>query len=103
MQTGDILIGRRFSGDAVQQMILAGSLASHAAMVVQDGTSGIWYVIDCPSDMGLLNRGAVRKTGLDEWLGMAMAEDFEVVWLPLDKKLRTFGDLNENQLNLWFN
>ena len=84
-------------------MILAGGLASHAAMVVQDGTTGTWYVIDCPSDMGLLNRGAVRKTGLDEWLGMAMAEDFEIVWLPLDKNLRAFGDLNEDHLNLWFN
>ena len=101
MMTGDILIGRRFSGDAAQQMILAGSLASHAAMIVQDGATR--YVIDCPTDMGLLNRGVVRKTELNDWLGMAMAEDYEIVWLPLDKNLRAFGDLNENQLNLWYN
>ena len=74
MQTGDVLIGRRFSGDAAEQMILSGGYASHAAMIVEDKKSGLTkYVIDCPNDMGLLNKIGVRKTELNEWLGMAMA------------------------------
>ena len=49
-----------------------------------------------------LNRTGVRKTELNEWLGLVLAEDYEVAWLPLDKNLRAFGDLSEEKLNLWF-
>ena len=34
-------------------------------------------------------------TELNEWLGLALAQDYEIVWLPLDKNLRSYGDLNE--------
>ena len=68
MLTGDILIGRRFTGDAAEQMILSGGYASHAAMIVEDNQGGrSKYVIDCPSDMGLLNRSGVRMTELNNW------------------------------------
>jgi len=36
METGDILIARRFTGLTSQQMLFSGSSASHAAMVVRD-------------------------------------------------------------------
>ena len=39
MQTGDILIGRRFTGDATQWMLLSGGYANHAAMIVADPDS----------------------------------------------------------------
>lgn len=104
MRTGDILIGRRFSGDAAEQMILSGGYASHVAMIVEDARGGpTKYVIDCPTDMGLLNRTGVRKTELNEWLGLVLAEDYDIAWLPLDKNLRAFGDLNVDNLNFWFN
>lgn len=103
MQTGDILIGRRFSGDSAEQMILSGGYASHAAMIVADRYHGqVKYVIDCPNDMGLLHKIGVRKTELNEWLGMALAEDYEVAWLPLNKNLRAFGDLKPDNLDIWF-
>lgn len=44
--------------------------------------------------MGLFNKAGVRKTELNEWLGTAMAQDYEIVWLPLDTNLRAFGDLD---------
>ena len=57
MLTGDILIGRRFSGEGAEQMILSGGLANHAAMILTDDFEEIpkdfRYVIDCPADMGL--------------------------------------------------
>lgn len=39
MKTGDILIGRRFSGDAAEYMILSGGYANHAAMIIVDENS----------------------------------------------------------------
>ena len=105
MKTGDILIGRRFSGDAAEYMILSGGYANHTAMIIVDENSPTKqrYVIDCPSDMGLFNKAVVRKTELNEWLGMRMQEDYEVVWLPMDPNLRGFGDLDEDNLINWFN
>lgn len=49
MKTGDILIGRRISGDSASMMILQGGVANHAAMIVD--YDGIKYVIDCPSEL----------------------------------------------------
>ena len=96
MQTGDILIGRRFSGDSAEWMLLSGGHANHAAMVIESNNSMYSkFVIDCPSDLGFINgRGTTRIMTLGEWLGEAFHEGFEVAWLPLDKDLRTFGDLD---------
>ena len=77
MLTGDILIGRRISGDSASWMIFEGGVANHAAMIVADpDNSFIKYVIDCPatSEQDLLNeQTGARKTELNEWLGMALA------------------------------
>lgn len=42
-------------------------------------------------------------TELNEWLGRALAQDYDIVWLPLNKKLRGLGDLSEPSLLSWFN
>lgn len=55
MQTGDILIGRRFTGDATEWMILEGGLANHAAMIYAPADSKQKFVIDCPSNVGYFN------------------------------------------------
>ena len=50
MQTGDILIGRRFAGDSASWMLLEGGVANHAAMIISDPNNAYTkYVIDCPS------------------------------------------------------
>ena len=50
MQTGDILIGRRFAGDSTSWMLLEGGVANHAAMIISDPNNAYTkYVIDCPS------------------------------------------------------
>jgi hypothetical protein len=36
MKTGDILVGRRFSGNAAEWMLLSGGLANHVAMIMKD-------------------------------------------------------------------
>ena len=41
-------------------------------------------------------------TELNVWLGQQLARDYEVVWLPLNKSLRAFGDLDEENLLRWF-
>ena len=95
MQTGDILIGRRFTGDATQWMLLSGGYANHAAMIVADPDSPQRMVIDCPSDTNYFNGiGGVRRLELNEWLGRTIAQGYDVAWLPLDKNLRAFGDLS---------
>lgn len=72
MQTGDILVGRRFSGNAAEWMILSGGFANHVAMIVE-GEHGTRYVIDCPSEIGAFSKiGGVSKTELGEWLNMAV-------------------------------
>ena len=53
MQTGDILIGRRFTGQSAEMMMFEGGFANHAAMIIANPDSPTKYVIDCPSDMGL--------------------------------------------------
>ena len=75
MLTGDILIGRRFSGEGAEQMILSGGLANHAAMILTDdfeeNPQGWRYVMDCPPDLGLGSfgeEGGVRVMELNEWL-----------------------------------
>ena len=52
MKTGDILVGRRFSGSAAEWMLLSGGFANHIAMVVVDDR-GLTYVIDCPTEIGV--------------------------------------------------
>ena len=102
MQTGDILIGRRFTGKTAEMMMFEGGFANHAAMIIANDDSPIKYVIDCPSDMGLYNgEGGVRLLELGDWLDEAMEYDYEVAWLPLNKNLRTFGDLNYENLAQW--
>ena len=78
-KTGDILIGRRFTGDATQWMLLEGGFANHAAMIYAPGTpkqagnSGL-FVIDCPKDGGMFNeKPGAAMTDLNEWLGRALA------------------------------
>ena len=39
---------------------------------------------------------------LNEWLGLALAQDYEIVWLPLSKNLRSYGDLDESAVSKWF-
>lgn len=77
MKTGDILIGRRISGDSASWMMLEGGVANHAAMIVADeSNSNLKYVIDCPavSEQNLLHaQSGARKTELNEWLGNALA------------------------------
>mgnify|MGYP003695155759 CR=1 FL=1 len=38
LQTGDILIGRKFVGYSTEQMVLSGGYASQVAMIVRDGS-----------------------------------------------------------------
>lgn len=33
---------------------------------------------------------------------MAVQDDFEVAWLPLNKKLRSYSEFDSDKLNLWF-
>ena len=96
MQTGDILIGRRFSGDAAEWMLLSGGFANHAAMIIEDPENPrAKYVIDCPSDLGFAEgTSGVRQMEFTEWIDQALEQDYEIVWLPLSKNLRTFGDLD---------
>ena len=101
MQTGDILVGRRFSGNAAEWMLLSGGFANHVAMIVE-GENGKRYVIDCPTEIGAFSEvSGVAKTELNEWLNMAVQDDFEVAWLPLNKNLRSYGDFDHDKLDLW--
>lgn len=40
-------------------------------------------------------------TELNEWLGRALAQDYDLVWLPLDNELREH--LSVDSLINWFN
>ena len=74
MKTGDILIGRRFSGDGAEWMLLSGGFANHAAMILEDSENPhAKYVIDCPSDMGFAEgKSGMRKMDLTEWIDQAL-------------------------------
>ena len=77
MKTGDILIGRRFTGEETGWMLLEGGYASHAAVVYQapqEEAENVRFVLDCPSDLGIFDKeGGARITELNEWLGHALA------------------------------
>lgn len=107
MKSGDILIGRRWSGDSAEWMLLYGGFANHVAMIFEEPMLGGHprkWVIDCPVNTSILyDKECGRKTELNEWLGEALAADYEVAWLPLDKNLRAFGDLNEVALMKFVN
>ena len=104
MKTGDVLVARRFTGDSAQWMILEGSFANHIAMIVEEpGNFFPVSVIDCPSDKGYLSEeGGVRKLELNEWLSLHFEQGYEVAWLPLDRNLRAFSELNEDGVKSWF-
>lgn len=99
MKTGDILIARRFTGHTTEVMLLAGSLANHAAMVVKEHGSEQVYVIDCFHDSWGETGSGVQKTIYDKWLEAAEDEGFEVVYLPIDAQLVQ----DESKLMDWFN
>ena len=105
MKTGDILIGRRISGDSASMMLLEGGVANHAGIIVADVDNGfLKYVADCPSDLEqnlITGQTGVRITELNDWLEMTQNQDYEIVWLPLDTNLRAFGDLDETKLQNW--
>lgn len=42
-------------------------------------------------------------TELNEWLGRGLAQDYDIVWLPLNKDLRATKNLSEPSLLSWFN
>jgi len=74
MLTGDILIGRRFTGDATEWMLLEGGFANHAAMIYAPPDSEQVFVLDCPQDGGMFNKDpGASMTELNEWLGRALA------------------------------
>ena len=50
----------------------------------------------------LKGQSGARKTELNDWLGMALAQDYEIVWLPLNENLRSYGDLDEQAVQNWF-
>lgn len=101
METGDILVGRRFSGNGAEWMLLDGGYANHVAMILQ-GADGTRYVIDCPGEVGEFSetRG-VAKTELSEWLSYAFSSDYDLAWLPLNKKLRAHSELDQSALENW--
>lgn len=98
MQTGDILIARRFTGHTTEMMILQGGLANHAAMIMRDPDSTAVYVIDCFHDKWGDGDTGVKKTLVNEWLQIAEDADFEVVYLPLDPKRKK----DNSKLFKWF-
>ena len=60
------------------------------------------YVVDCPIDMGYYqSRGSVRVLELNNWLGKMLADDYEIAWLPLNRNLKGFADLDEDKLLNW--
>ena len=74
LKTGDILVGRRFTGDATQWMLLEGGLAHHAGIIYAPADSDKKYVLDCPKDGGMFNeQPGVAMTEINEWLGRALA------------------------------
>lgn len=74
MLNGDILIGRRFTGDTSEWMLLDGGQASHAAIILSEEGSDARYVADCPIDLGFYhNRGSVRIMELHDWLSENLA------------------------------
>lgn len=98
MQTGDIIIARRFTGHTTEMMIFQGGLANHAAMIMRDPDSTAVYVIDCFQDKWGDGETGVKKTLVNEWLQIAEDGDFEVAYLPLDPKIKK----DTSKLFKWF-
>ena len=72
MKTGDILIARRFTGHTTEVMLLSGSFANHAAMIIKDAETGLLFVIDCFHDnWGEHGPPGVKKMLLEKWLDTA--------------------------------
>ena len=65
-QTGDVLIGRRFTGDSTQWMLMEGGFANHAAIVYAPQGSNFKFVMDCAKDRGYIKSdGGVMMTELN--------------------------------------
>ena len=80
-------------------MLLEGGRANHAAIIYAPEGSEMKYVVDCPSTSGVFNeQPGAAMTELNEWLGRALAQDYDLVWLPLSKNVREKGNLDEASL-----
>jgi hypothetical protein len=98
--TGDLLVARRFAGWSTLFMLLTGGMATHVAMVVDEG-EGDKYVYECMSEEWWSEAGAtVQRTPLKEWLSKAEEAEFEVSWLRLSREYELNFDL-PNLIN-WF-
>lgn len=87
VDTGDLLVSRRWTGYSATLMLLGGTFASHVAMIVKEG--GHIYVIESQPDYwGYSQMRGVQLTDLSTWLQNAEQADSEVVWLPLRPELR---------------
>jgi hypothetical protein len=84
MNTGDVLISRRFTGHTTEIMLISGAFANHAAIVYRDPDSSAVFVLDCFEDAwGADGRPGVKKTLINEWLQIAEDGGYEVALLPL--------------------
>jgi len=101
IQTGDILVARRFTGLTAQQMLFSGSYASHVALVIRD-EYGQKFVIECREDWTTDKKTGVMKTTLDDWVVGAYQAGYEAAWLPLRRKSLNDVEKHLGDLNAWF-
>jgi len=85
MNTGDVIVARRFTGHTTEMMLVSGGLANHAAMIYRDPDSSAVFVLDSFHEAwGADGLPGVKKTLVNEWLQIAEDGGFEVAYLPLD-------------------
>jgi hypothetical protein len=104
MQTGDVLIGRRFVGLDTQLLMLSGGMATHTSIIIRDADNTAW-VVSAQNDHFFSNKGrGIQRTQLNEWLDEAKNAGYDLSWLPLDPELRntTTHVWNEANMEKWY-
>jgi hypothetical protein len=87
LHSGDMLGIVRLDGLDPLIMWGTGSRLGHTAVVLK-GEDGLVYVAESQDKTSYWPRGSIQKTPYAEWLSMAHAADYNVVWLPLSRQAR---------------
>jgi len=96
--TGDVLMSRRWTGYSAELMLLSGSHASNAAIIVE--RAGKLFVVDSQPEYTSQPPGLQMNT-IEDWMSQAERMGSEVIWLPLKPELRKESYFNPKALVEW--
>lgn len=101
MQTGDLLVARRWTGFPTEIMILSGGFASHVAMIVKGSSGDIWVIEAQPNQFFDEGVSGVQRHKIEDWMLAQKAAGSDVAWLRLKDSIRKEKTFRTQQMMNW--